>query len=39
MTTHKLINGNSENMKEVENNSVQLIITSPPYPLILRKEV
>ena len=34
MTTHRLINGNSEYMKEVESNSVHLIVTSPPYPMI-----
>jgi site-specific DNA-methyltransferase (adenine-specific) len=30
-TKHKIINGDSRNMVELENNSVNLIITSPPY--------
>ena len=30
-TKHKIINGDSRNMAELENNSVNLIITSPPY--------
>ena len=30
-TYHKLIFGDSENMKELEDNSVQLVVTSPPY--------
>jgi site-specific DNA-methyltransferase (adenine-specific) len=30
-TTHKIINGDSRNMKELSDSSVQLIITSPPY--------
>ena len=34
MTTHKIINGNSNNINELENESVNLIITSPPYPMI-----
>lgn len=34
MTKHRLINDNSENMKELKNNSIQLIVTSPPYPMI-----
>ena len=31
MTTHKIIFGDSRDMKLVEDKSVQLIITSPPY--------
>ena len=30
-TVNKIFNKSSENMKEIKNNSVQLIITSPPY--------
>lgn len=30
-TTHKLIFGDSENMKEVRDGSIQLVVTSPPY--------
>jgi len=30
-TTHKIIRGDSRQMKELSNNSIHLIITSPPY--------
>lgn len=30
-TTHKIINGDSRNMKELPDSSIQLVITSPPY--------
>lgn len=30
-TFHKLIFGDAENMKELETNSVHLVVTSPPY--------
>ena len=30
-TTHKVIFGNALNMKELQGNSVQLVVTSPPY--------
>lgn len=30
-TSHKIINGDSRNMAELSNNSVHLVITSPPY--------
>lgn len=33
-TTHKIIIGDSRNMEEIEDESVHLIITSPPYPMI-----
>ncbi len=33
-TSHKIIIGDSRNMKELKENSVHLIITSPPYPMI-----
>ncbi len=34
MTTHRLITCDSRNMKAVSDNSVDLIVTSPPYPMI-----
>jgi modification methylase len=33
-TTHRIIFGNANNMKELEDNSVDFIVTSPPYPMI-----
>ncbi|NVM55693.1 MAG: site-specific DNA-methyltransferase [Candidatus Helarchaeota archaeon] len=33
-TSHKIYFKNSQNMKEVEDESVDLTLTSPPYPLI-----
>ncbi len=33
-TTHKIIFGNSNKMNAIEDNSVDLIVTSPPYPMI-----
>jgi site-specific DNA-methyltransferase (adenine-specific) len=30
-TIHKIINGDSRQMSEIEDKSVHLIITSPPY--------
>lgn len=33
-TTHKVIFSSSTNMSAVENDSVNLIVTSPPYPMI-----
>ncbi len=33
-TTHKVFFKNSSDMSELESNSVDLIITSPPYPMI-----
>ena len=30
-TYHKLIFGDAENMKELKNNSIHLVVTSPPY--------
>jgi len=33
-TSHKIIIGDSMNMKEVGDKSIALIITSPPYPMI-----
>jgi DNA modification methylase len=33
-STHKIVIGNSSNMENVNANSVDFIITSPPYPMI-----
>jgi DNA modification methylase len=33
-TTHRIIFGNANNMKKVGDNSVDFIVTSPPYPMI-----
>ncbi len=33
-TQHKIILGDSQQMSELSNSSVQLMITSPPYPMI-----
>lgn len=34
MTKHKIINMNSNNLNFIENGSINLIVTSPPYPMI-----
>lgn len=34
MTTHKIVIGNSNDMSSIPAKSVQLIVTSPPYPMI-----
>jgi len=34
MTTHKFISQNSNDLSSIEDKSVNLIITSPPYPMI-----
>jgi hypothetical protein len=34
MTTHKIINANSAKLSSVPDASVDLIVTSPPYPMI-----
>lgn len=34
MTTHKVIIGNSNNLLEIPDGAVNLIVTSPPYPMI-----
>jgi len=34
ITTHKIVIGNSSNMDKINTNSVDLIVTSPPYPMI-----
>jgi len=33
-TTHKILFNSSNKLSEVENNSISLIVTSPPYPMI-----
>jgi len=33
-TTHQIYNKNSSEIKEIQDNSVNLIVTSPPYPMI-----
>lgn len=33
-TAHKVIVGAAQNMSELENESIQLVVTSPPYPMI-----
>ena len=33
-TTHQVYIANSQNMNCLENNSIDLIVTSPPYPMI-----
>lgn len=32
-TKHSIIFGNSNDMKKVEDESIDLIVTSPPYPM------
>jgi site-specific DNA-methyltransferase (cytosine-N4-specific) len=34
LTQHRIILGSSQQMSELEDGSVQLMVTSPPYPLI-----
>src|SRR5690554_4099186 len=33
-STHKIIIGAAQKMKELEDNSIELVVTSPPYPMI-----
>ena len=33
-TYHKIINGDSRQMSELKNESIHLVVTSPPYPMI-----
>jgi DNA modification methylase len=33
-TSHKIVFGNSQSMKEVTDGTVHLMVTSPPYPMI-----
>ena len=34
LTKHKIINSSSNNLSEIANNSIALVVTSPPYPMI-----
>jgi DNA modification methylase len=34
LTQHRIILGNSQHMPELQDGSVQLMVTSPPYPMI-----
>jgi DNA modification methylase len=33
-TTHKIIIGAAQNMEQIQDNSIELVVTSPPYPMI-----
>lgn len=33
-TTHRILLNNAKSLSEIENNSVSLVVTSPPYPMI-----
>lgn len=33
-TTHSIIIGAAQNMEQLKNNSIELVVTSPPYPMI-----
>ncbi|MCW1929550.1 DNA-methyltransferase [Bhargavaea beijingensis] len=33
-TSHAIINSNSNNMEEIQDGTVSLVVTSPPYPMI-----
>lgn len=33
-TTHKILYQSAQNMKDIQNESVALVVTSPPYPMI-----
>lgn len=34
MTKHRIITGDSKDVKQIADKSVHLIVTSPPYPMI-----
>lgn len=34
MTEHTIITADSRNMEQVQDGSINLIVTSPPYPMI-----
>ena len=34
MTTHRIITGDSRELSGIPDGSVQLIVTSPPYPMV-----
>ena len=33
-TTHKIIIGAAQKMKQLQDNSIEIVVTSPPYPMI-----
>lgn len=33
-TTHNIIIGAAQNMEQLKDNSIELVVTSPPYPMI-----
>lgn len=33
-TEHKILNGDSRKLKSIDNESIDLVVTSPPYPMI-----
>ncbi|MEM2899407.1 MAG: hypothetical protein QXT63_01320 [Thermoplasmata archaeon] len=33
-TTHRIFFSNSEKMDKIPSNSISLVLTSPPYPMI-----
>src|SRR4051812_43435436 len=33
-TTHRIINGDAQNLQQLSAHSVALVVTSPPYPMI-----
>ena len=33
-TEHKIVIGNSQNLEDIRDESVDLIVTSPPYPMV-----
>src|SRR5512139_3661054 len=33
-TTHRILFGNASNMEAIEDGSIDLMVTSPPYPMI-----
>ena len=33
-TTHSIIIGAAQNMEQLKDNSIELVVTSPPYPMI-----
>ena len=34
MTTHRIITGNSRHLSSIKDKSIDLVVTSPPYPMI-----
>ena len=33
-TTHNIIIGTAQNMEQLQDDSIELVVTSPPYPMI-----